>query len=88
MPNTLYTLQEFNLHDGDHEYTLNFIFKTKDHLIWKDKIIIEKMFGGKVTQDTDDKDLWWINGNRTCSLGYSYLISVTIKKILNRLGIY
>ena len=42
MPNTLYTLQEFNLHDGDHEYTLNFIFKTKDHLVWKDKIIIEK----------------------------------------------
>jgi len=58
MPNTLYTLQEFNLHDGDHEYALNFIFKTKDHLIWKDKIIIEKMFGGKATQDTDDKDLW------------------------------
>jgi hypothetical protein len=85
---SLYTLQEFNLYDGDHEYTLNYIFKTKEHLILNDKIIIEKMFGGKATQDNNKKSHWWISDGRMCSLGHSYLISVEIKKLLNRLGIY
>jgi len=56
--------------------------------VWKDKIIIEKMFGGKATQDEDKKDHWWIDGERMCSLGYSYLISAKIKKLLNSFGIY
>ena len=46
------------------------------------------MFGGKVTQDEDKKDHWWIDGGRACSLGHSHLISVKIKKLLNNLGIY
>ncbi len=88
MSKALYTLQEFNLYDGDHEYTLNLIFKTKDHLRWTDKILIEKMFGGKAVQDNDKKDHWWINGERMCSLGHSYLVSIKIKKLLNHLGIF
>ena len=88
MSNALYTLQEFNLYDGDHEYTLRYTFKTKDHLRWTDKILIEKMFGGTATQDEDKKDHWWINGGRMCELGHSYLVSVKIKKLLNHLGIY
>ena len=84
---SLYTLQEFNLYDGDHEYTLNLIFKTTDHLRWTDKFLIEKMFGGKPTQDEDKKSHWWIDDGRMCSLGNSHLISVEIKKLLNNLGI-
>jgi|7_EtaG_2_1085326.scaffolds.fasta_scaffold20773_1 hypothetical protein len=88
MSKALYTLQEFNLHDGDHEYTLRYTFKTKDHLRWADKILIEKMFGGTATQDEDKKDHWWIDGERMCSLGYSYLIPAKTKKLLNHFGIY
>jgi|TARA_B100001971_G_C18158619_1_gene520082 hypothetical protein len=88
MAKALYTLQEFNLHDGDHEYTLNLIFKTKDHLRWTDKILIEKMFGGKATQDEDKYETWWTSDDRMCSLGHHHLISANTKKLLNRLGIY
>ena len=88
MSKALYTLQEFNLYDGDHEYTFRYTFKTKDHLRWTDKILIEKMFGGTVTQDEDKKDHWWIDGERMCSLGHSYLVSIKIKKLLNHLGIF
>ena len=88
MTKALYTLQEFNLYDGDHEYILKYIFKTEEHLVWKDKVLIEKMFGEKAVQDEDKKDHWWISDGRMCSLGHHHLISANIKKLLNRLGIY
>ena len=83
-----YTLQEFNLYDGSYEYTLHLIFETEDHLKKRDKTLIKDMFMGKVTRDTDKKDHWWIDGERMCSLGHSYLISAKTKKLLNHLGIY
>ena len=83
-----FILQYFNVRDGEQEYDRRFMYDKAKHIKLNEVGLLKHFFGKHIYQDgTLDKEEWWIDGERCCSVGMSYPLSQKEKNFLESKGV-